>query len=191
MDYAPKLLLRPFLVVDTEFLGVKGERGAYFVRLQPSAMALLRAPCGAMPGLTVPSSDVAFSSCGFSKSQFLVPVVRSSGCRKLLSVSAASPTQMSISSSPGDRDAKYGLISADSSGISSKEKDHIADDNILASSSSEAFPTAPVKCSEQEEFAKEWAHKPRRVVLFVEPSPFSYVHNLAFHVEILLLRNLS
>jgi hypothetical protein len=92
---------------------------------------------------------------------------------------------MSVSSSPGDRDAKYGLLSADRSGISSKGKDHVADDNILASASSEAFATAPVKSSEQEEFAKEWAHKPRRVVLFVEPSPFSYVLPLVFHVECL------
>ncbi|KAG0567518.1 hypothetical protein KC19_7G140700 [Ceratodon purpureus] len=138
-------------------------------------MALLRAPCGVMPALAAPSSNVAGSSCGSSKSQFLAPGIRSSGRRNRLFVSAASPKQMRISSSPGGRDAKYGLVSADSSGISSTGKDHVAGDSFSASASSEAFATAPVKCSEQEEFAKEWAHKPRRVVLFVEPSPFSYI----------------
>lgn len=33
----------------------------------------------------------------------------------------------------------------------------------------------PSELSEQEEYAKEWAHKPRRIALFVEPSPFAYV----------------
>jgi sulfoquinovosyltransferase len=45
----------------------------------------------------------------------------------------------------------------------------------MVSAYSESSAAAPLRSSEQEEFAKEWAHKPRRVVLFVEPSPFSYI----------------
>ena len=144
-------------------------------------MAVFQAPWGVTPAFTASSSNVASSSCSAFKSQFLVPLFWNSGYKRLPS-GATSSTQMSISSSPGDRDAKFGLTSPDSSGISSKGKD-IADDNFLASAFNES---APVICSEQEEFAREWAHKPRRVVLFVEPSPFSYVLPLAFHVEKLL-----
>ena len=50
------------------------------------------------------------------------------------------------------------------------------EDSVTAySAASEAAASMPVKSTEQEEYAKEWAHKPRRIVLFVEPSPFSYV----------------
>ncbi len=33
----------------------------------------------------------------------------------------------------------------------------------------------PSNLNEQEEFAKEWAHKPRCIALFLEPSSFAYV----------------
>lgn len=69
---------------------------------------------------------------------------------------------------------QYGLSSGDISSVCSKGKE-IADDNFLVSAYSDASAAAPLRSSEQEEFAKEWAHKPRRVVLFVEPSPFSYI----------------
>lgn len=74
---------------------------------------------------------------------------------------------------------QYGLSSGDISSVCSKGKE-IADDNFLVSAYSDASAAAPLWSSEQEEFAKEWAHKPRRVVLFVEPSPFSYVHSHVF-----------
>ncbi|XP_024385518.1 sulfoquinovosyl transferase SQD2 [Physcomitrium patens] len=131
-------------------------------------MALLRAPCGSMPTITAPPTNVSSIACSSFNVQVSVPVLR-----KRLLISAMSPTLTSLSL-PGDGEAKFGLFSTVNSSFSLKGK-QVANGNFLVSASSEAFVTTDVKSSEQEEFAKEWAHKPRRVVLFVEPSPFSYI----------------
>jgi len=44
-----------------------------------------------------------------------------------------------------------------------------------AFSSGETMVVASAQLSEEEQNAREWAHKPRRIALFVEPSPFAYV----------------
>jgi hypothetical protein len=41
-------------------------------------------------------------------------------------------------------------------------------------SSGETMVVASAQLSEEEQNAREWAHKPRRIALFVEPSPFAY-----------------
>jgi len=53
---------------------------------------------------------------------------------------------------------------------------------VAACSSSGETTVVPVtQLSEEEvENAREWAHKPRRIALFVEPSPFAYVSQLPF-----------
>jgi hypothetical protein len=53
---------------------------------------------------------------------------------------------------------------------------------VVACSSSGETTVVPVtQLSEEEvENAREWAHKPRRIALFVEPSPFAYVSQLPF-----------
>jgi hypothetical protein len=43
-----------------------------------------------------------------------------------------------------------------------------------AISSGETMVVASAQLSEEEQNAREWAHKPRRIALFVEPSPFAY-----------------
>jgi hypothetical protein len=60
---------------------------------------------------------------------------------------------------------------------SSVEEASGSSDNSSSSSSGGTTTTTivPSELSEQEEYAKEWAHKPRRIALFVEPSPFAYV----------------
>jgi hypothetical protein len=54
--------------------------------------------------------------------------------------------------------------------------------DVAACSSSGETTVVPVTqlSEEEEENAREWAHKPRRIALFVEPSPFAYVSQLPF-----------
>lgn len=82
---------------------------------------------------------------------------------------------MSLPASHGKDENKYGLFASDNTGLSARGKEIVEDSVTAYSAASEAAASMPVKSTEQEEYAKEWAHKPRRIVLFVEPSPFSYV----------------
>lgn len=166
-----------FSCCDTELVGAEQGRGAHSLPPQPLVMALLRAPCGSMPTITAPPTNVSSIACSSFNVQVSVPVLR-----KRLLISAMSPTLTSLSL-PGDGEAKFGLFSTVNSSFSLKGK-QVANGNFLVSASSEAFVTTDVKSSEQEEFAKEWAHKPRRVVLFVEPSPFSYVYSCALYINL-------
>lgn len=125
-------------------------------------MALLRAPCG----LLAPSSNVGcIASTSSSSSQLLVPRLSVRNAR----------TYMSLLASHGKDENKYGLFASDNTGLSARGKEIVEDSVTAYSAASEAAASMPVKSTEQEEYAKEWAHKPRRIVLFVEPSPFSYV----------------
>lgn len=140
-------------------------------------MALLRAPCGLPPSLSC--NDATASS---SASHVLVSPIGTSGAKRLRIGAVMS---LKLSPSPaGARGAKYGLIAQErkcgikGKGIVAAAAEEEDKDSVVASaaaSSGEAFISAPVKSVEQEAFAKEWAHEPRRVVLFVEPSPFSYI----------------
>ncbi|KAH9558131.1 hypothetical protein CY35_07G120500 [Sphagnum magellanicum] len=58
---------------------------------------------------------------------------------------------------------------------SSVEEASGSSDNSSSSGGTTTTTIVPSELSEQEEYAKEWAHKPRRIALFVEPSPFAYV----------------
>lgn len=82
---------------------------------------------------------------------------------------------MSLAASYGKDENKYGLFASDNTGLFARGEEIMEDSVTAYSASSEAAASMPVKSTEQEEYAKEWAHKPRRIVLFVEPSPFSYV----------------
>jgi len=126
----------------------------------------------------VPSLSCNNATASTSAPHFLVSPIRTTGAKRLRIGAVMS---LKFSPSPaGARDAKYGLIARERScgikgkGIVAAEEE---EDLVVASaaSSGEAFVSAPVKSVEQEAFAKEWAHEPRRVVLFVEPSPFSCV----------------
>ncbi|CAM6032401.1 unnamed protein product [Sphagnum compactum] len=71
-----------------------------------------------------------------------------------------------------------GLVAALQQPSSVEEASGSSDNSSSSSSSSGGTTTTtivPSELSEQEEYAKEWAHKPRRIALFVEPSPFAYV----------------
>jgi hypothetical protein len=62
---------------------------------------------------------------------------------------------------------------------------------VAACSSSGETTVVPVtQLSEEEvENAREWAHKPRRIALFVEPSPFAYVSQLPLPLSPSSLQN--
>ena len=138
-------------------------------------MAILRAPCGpAIPALLSPPSNGSSIASTSSFSESLVPFIGSSRSRRNLSFRSKARTQMSLPSSRGNGDTRFSLFSSESASLNSKGKGRL-DDNFLTYIASEAAASAgvPSKLSEQEEFNKEWAHKPRRIALFVEPSPFA------------------
>jgi hypothetical protein len=69
-----------------------------------------------------------------------------------------------------------GLVAALQQPSSEEEASGSSDNSSSSSSGGTTTATiVPSELSEQEEYAKEWAHKPRRIALFVEPSPFAYV----------------
>lgn len=98
---------------------------------------------------------------------------------------------MSLPASHGKDENKYVLFASDNTGLSARGKEIVEDSVTAYSAASEAAASMPVKSTEQEEYAKEWAHKPRRIVLFVEPSPFSYVFISLLQIRLSVLLKVS
>ncbi|CAM6011252.1 unnamed protein product [Sphagnum balticum] len=141
-------------------------------------MAMVSAPpacCGPprVSGILYATSAEAGSSSSSNSSASCVNVLRlNDGCAASSNIRiGVGRLKCSARSNSGGFDTQFSSfwVEGTTSGPAGSE--------VAACSSSGETTAVPVtQLSEEEvENAREWAHKPRRIALFVEPSPFAYV----------------